>query len=133
MRLSFLDTDGHPRVVSLWFQRRGDHLWCATQRTAMAATAIGNDSRVGFEVAADTIPYRGVRGWGRASPRPEAGPEVLRSLLDRYLAPDDPLADRLLAQAATEVAVEVVPEQWYSWDFSDRMTTPPVSARTGRQ
>lgn len=122
VRLSFLDAGGHPRVVSLWFQRGGDHLWCATQRTAMVATAIANDGRVGFEVAADTIPYRGVRGWGWASLRPEAGPEILRSLLDRYLTTTDPLADRLLARADTEVAVEIVPEQWYSWDFSGRMT-----------
>lgn len=131
VRLSFLDASGHPRVVSLWFERRGDHLWCATQRTAVVATAIGNDGRVGFEVAADSMPYRGVRGWGHASVHDEAGPEVLRSLLSRYLTPTDSLAARLLARAATEVAIEIVPERWFSWDFADRMPVAPESDEVG--
>lgn len=121
VRLSFLDGDGHPRVLSLWFERRADHLWCATQRTALVATAIDRDDRVGFEVAADTPPYRGVRGRGRARLRPDAGPAVLEALMERYLAPDDPLRPRLLTRAEQEVAIEIVPEHWFSWDFTGRM------------
>ena len=121
VRLSFLDADGHPRVLSLWFERRAGHLWCATQRTAMVARALGRDDRVGFEVAGDHAPYRGVRGWGRVRLHPDAGSAVLSALMERYLAPDDPLVPRLLAQADHEVAIEIVPERWFSWDFSGRM------------
>ena len=46
---------------------------------------------------------------------------MLGSLMDRYLAPDDPLIPRLLARADDEVAIEIVPERWFSWDFSGRM------------
>lgn len=121
VRLAFLDDDGHPRVLSLWFRRRAGHLWCATQRTAVVATALARDGRVGFEVAADTAPYRGVRGRGRAHLRPGAGAEVLGALMDRYLEPDDPLRPRLLDRADQEVAIEIVPEGWFSWDFTGRM------------
>ena len=121
VRLSFLDGDGHPRVLSLWFQRRDGHLWCATQRTAMVARALEGDDRVGFEVAGDDAPYRGARGWGRARLHADAGSAVLGALMDRYLAPDDPLIPRLSSQADQEVAIEIVPERWFSWDFSGRM------------
>ena len=121
VRLSFLDGDGHPRVLSLWFERRGPHLWCATQRNAMVARALDRDDRVGFEVAGDEGPYRGVRGRGRARIHPDAGSAVLGALMGRYLAPDDPLIPRLRAQADQEVAIEIVPDRWFSWDFSGRM------------
>ncbi len=121
VRLSFLDADGHPRVLSLWFERRAGHVWCATQRTAMVARALERDDRVGFEMAGDSAPYRGVRGWGRARLHPDAGSAVLHALMERYLDPDDPLRPRLLAQADQEVAIEIVPERWFSWDFSGRM------------
>ncbi len=121
VRLSFLDGDGYPRVLSLWFERRDRHLWCATQRTAVVARALSRDDRVGFEVAGDSAPYRGARGWGRTRLHPDAGSAVLGSLMERYLAPDDPLIPRLLSRADQEVAIEIVPERWFSWDFSGRM------------
>ena len=121
VRLSFLDRNGHPRVLSLWFERRAGHLWCATQRTAVVARALERDDRVGFEVAGDLGPYRGARGWGRSRLHDDAGSDVLHALMDRYLADDDPLIPRLLAQADQEVAIEIVPERWFSWDYSGRM------------
>lgn len=121
VRLSFLDRDGYPRVLSLWFERRGPHLWCATQGTAMVARVLDHDDRVGFEVAGDEGPYCGVRGRGRARLHADQGSGVLGALIERYLAPDDPLIPLLQAQAAREVAIEIVPERWFSWDFSGRM------------
>lgn len=121
VRLAVLAADGHPRVVSLWFEREGALLWCATQQDAYVARAIARDGRVGFEIAGDDGPYRGARGWGRAQLRPDRGAQVLRSLMARYVGPGDPLEERLLAQVATEVAIEIVPDRWFSWDFSARM------------
>lgn len=66
-------------------------------------------------------PYRGVRGQGRASLRREGG-TLLGELLDRYLGGgDSPLARRLLADAADEVAIRVVPTRLASWDYTERM------------
>jgi hypothetical protein len=121
VRLSFLDDHGYPRVLSLWFERRAGHLWCATQRTALLSLALGRDGRVGFEVAGDLAPYRGARGWGRAHLHPEAGSAVLGALIERYLDPDDPVIPRLLDRSDQETAIEIVPQHWYTWDFSGRM------------
>ena len=121
VRLSFLDPDGHPRVLSLWFVHQAGHLWCATRPSAVVARAVERDARVGVEVAADRPPYCGVRGRGRAVVHPEKGAEVLRLLIGRYLEPDDVLIPKLLAGADDEVAIEIIPESWHSWDFSSRM------------
>jgi hypothetical protein len=43
-------------------------------------------------------------------------------LLDRCLGGrDSPLARRLLADAADEVAIRVVPTRLASWDYTERM------------
>jgi hypothetical protein len=43
-------------------------------------------------------------------------------LLDRYLGGrDSPLARRLLADAADEVAIRVMPTWLASWDYTERM------------
>jgi nitroimidazol reductase NimA-like FMN-containing flavoprotein (pyridoxamine 5'-phosphate oxidase superfamily) len=121
MRLSFLDGDGHPRVLSLWFTRHGDELRGATQQDAVLVRCLQQDPRVGVEIAGDRPPYRGVRGRGRAVLDTAAGPEVLDGLIDRYLQADDPLASWLRARADDEVAVLIRPEAWFSWDYSGRM------------
>jgi hypothetical protein len=107
----------------MWFTWDGTALWCATQRQALVVTRLGRDPRVGFEVAADSPPYRGVRGSGRATVVPERGESVLRGLLQRYQGGDStPLARWLLSRVADEVALRVVPTSLTTWDYSRRMT-----------
>lgn len=121
VRLSFLDADGHPRLLSLWFVHRAGSLWCATRPSALVARAVGRDGRVSVEIAADRPPYCGVRARGRAVVHPAKGDDVLRTLIARYLEPDDALIPKLLAAADDEVAIEIIPELWHSWDYSGRM------------
>ena len=50
------------------------------------------------------------------------GGALLGELLDRYLGGRDaPLARRLLAHAADEVAIRVAPTRLVSWDYTERM------------
>jgi hypothetical protein len=122
VRLSFLDEDGYPRVVSVWFTRMDDSLRCATQEDSMLARRVGRDGRVGFEVAGDQPPYQGVRGWGTATIEPEDGPVVLEALLDRFVDEGDPLASWLRSRSDTEVALTIRPATWVTWDYSGRMS-----------
>lgn len=111
-----------PLVQSLWFAFDGTALWCATQADSVAATRVTRNGRVGFEIAADTPPYRGVRGTGHATIVPERGADVLTELLLRYLGSDTtPLATWLLSRAATEVALRIDTLTVTSWDYSGRM------------
>lgn len=111
-----------PLVQSMWFTWTDGLLWCATQPDAVVVQRLRADPRVGFEVAGDDRPYRGVRGHGRAQLLPERGPEVLEILIGRYLGDGDAsLAAWLRSRAAGEVALAVEVDGWASWDFSHRM------------
>ncbi len=109
-------------MQSLWFRYDEGALWCATQAESVLAHRLRANDRCGFEVSADTPPYRGVRGSGRAALLPEAAPEVLPRLIDRYLgARPTPLATWLMSRLDREVAVRIDQLVVTTWDYSDRM------------
>jgi nitroimidazol reductase NimA-like FMN-containing flavoprotein (pyridoxamine 5'-phosphate oxidase superfamily) len=122
VRLATVGSHG-PTVQSMWFTWDGDALWCATQRQSLVVTRLSREPRVGFEVAADSPPYRGVRGTGRATVEPTQGERVLRGLLARYQGGEgSPLARWLLSRVEHEVAVRIDPTSIATWDFSSRMS-----------
>jgi hypothetical protein len=68
------------------------------------------------------MPYRGVRGQGRASLIDEAGMDTLLLLIDRYLGTrESRFARWLIGKAANETAICIAPHWLTSWDFSSRM------------
>lgn len=112
-----------PLVQSLWFFPRGMDLWCCTQRTSVLARRLSKDDRVGFEIAADLPPYRGVRGTGVAHLTDENVEPTLRSLITRYQGSDESsLSAWLLSRIDNEVAIRIEPRTLSSWDYSARMT-----------
>jgi len=122
LRLACRTTSGWPLVASHWFLRRDGALWCATQADAKIVRYLAAEPRCGFEVAPDGMPYRGVRGQGRAAIDPADGPAVLRELVRRYLGDESSgFARWLLGRSATEVAIRIEPVRMRSWDFSRRM------------
>lgn len=122
IRLACIDDDGEPLVCSLWFLYDDGELWCATQRSSTVVEFVENNPDVGFEVAPDEMPYRGVRGQGRVTVSHEDGEEALLRLIDRYIGTrDSDFVRWLLERADTEVALKVDPTWVTSWDFSDRM------------
>jgi hypothetical protein len=84
-----------------------------------------NDPEVAFDVSTNRVPYRGIRGNGTATVSADGGKAVLRDLLERYLGgTDSELAEWLLDDDREEVRVRIDPRRIYSWDYSDRMTSP---------
>lgn len=111
-----------PLVQSLWFTFDGSTLWCATQADSVVARRVQRESKVGFEIAADQPPYRGVRGSGNATIDPDAGARVLAHLIERYLGPEPtPLGEWLLSRADNEIALRIDDLVVSSWDYSARM------------
>lgn len=122
LRLGCLTGSGAPLVASHWFLWRDGALWCATPRTARVARYLAREPRCSFEIATNGMPYRGVRGQGRASIVPDQGEAVLRALVARYLGDDrSPFARWLLARTAAEVAIRIEPRRLRGWDFTRRM------------
>lgn len=121
VRIATIGSTG-PLVQSLWFLFEDDTLWCATQADAVLVRRLRADPRCGFEVAADSPPYRGVRGRGRAIIDDQRAATVLPRLIDRYLGPDEtPLGQWLMSRLDTEVAVAITDLTVTSWDYSARM------------
>ena len=111
-----------PLVQSVWFEYADASLWCATQADSVLARRLRRDPHVGWEVAADAPPYRGVRGTGTAALVEDAEP-VLRRLIGRYGQGGTSLADWLLARTESELAIRIGDLRITSWDYADRMTT----------
>jgi nitroimidazol reductase NimA-like FMN-containing flavoprotein (pyridoxamine 5'-phosphate oxidase superfamily) len=124
VRLAGLTASGWPLVLSVWFLYHDGALWCASRPGARIVEHLERDARCAFEVARDAPPYRGVRGQARASVLRGEGSRLLGELIDRYLgARTSPLARRLLAAAADEVAIRIVPTRLATWDYTERMGT----------
>ena len=122
MRLACVGKDDFPIVASLWFCYRDGELWSATHQSAHLVKQLREHSRVGFEIATNEYPYRGVRGKAVATLVREGAEEVLRDLIARYLGDSNrELADWLLSRADEEYLIRLTPKRFNAWDFSDRM------------
>ncbi len=121
VRIATIGSSG-PMVQSLWFIYDDGSLWCATQSDAVVVRRLRADPRCGFEVAADSPPYRGVRGRGRATIEADEAATILPRLIDRYLGSQpNPLGDWLMSRLDGEVAVRITDLTVTSWDYSGRM------------
>ena len=122
IRLSCVMKSGWPTVLSLWYLLEEDSLFCATPENAKVVSYLRAEPRCSFEVASDEPPYCGVRGRAVATIDPDRGIEILERLLFRYLGGiDNPLAKKLLGRTSPEVAIRLDPQNFYTWNFSDRM------------
>ena len=130
IRLASVTNTGWPLVISLWYLYENGRFYCATQKTAKIIAHLGREPRCAFEVAADQPPYQGVRGQGKAVIIPERGVEILSRLLERYRQDTtSTLAQWLLARGQQEVAIEIEPVVWTTWDYTKRMRGSSPSGR----
>ena len=122
IRLASTSETGWPVVISLWFTHRQGKLYCATKDTARIVKYLRNNPKCAFEIAADTIPYCGVRGQAVASIDKSLGPEILNELIIKYLGgSDNKLAKMLLSDIDAEVAIVLKPVNDFTWNFKSRM------------
>lgn len=122
VRLACHTTGGGLWMLSLWYAFRDGRLHCATAADADVVSFLRADPAVAFEVSVNEPPYRGVRGQGTATLEPDAGKELLRDLVVRYLGgTDTELAQWLLSEDREEVHISVDPTRLSTWDYSDRM------------
>jgi hypothetical protein len=122
IRLACITTTGWPVTISLWYAYIEQKLFCATQKNALIVKYLSRNSRCGFEVASDSSPYLGVRGWGQAKLNETRGSEILHILIKKYLKDEtSQLADFLLRRAENEIAIEIKPVSMFHYDYSKRM------------
>ena len=123
IRLAVASALDVPLVLSLWFLWQRPAIWCATKDAARVVALLRRRPACGFEIAADSPPYRGVRGQGVAALVKAQGPVVLKRLLERYgVAPQSRLTQTLTKHPDIEMAIRIEPTWITSWDYSDRMS-----------
>tara|TARA_B100001540_G_scaffold281088_1_gene270911 strand:+ start:199 stop:642 length:444 start_codon:yes stop_codon:yes gene_type:complete len=123
LRLACVGDDGFPRVVSVWYHYDDGALYCVSHRDSLLVTLLAKMPKVGFEVAPNEPPYRGVRGRGLAAVAPEGGGEMLERLLRHYLgSTESSLAQWLLSRAEDELLITLRPQHLFSWDYTERMS-----------
>ena len=123
LRLAVQTRSGYPLLCSLWFQREGDRLLCATKADSKVARSLAEEPRCGFELAPNEPPYYGIRGQGRATLEREGAAELLGELIDRYLGDrSSKFAGWLLANTEDEVILSIEIDRLSSWDYRQRMT-----------
>ena len=122
IRLSFLDSKNEPAVISLWYKYRNGKIFCATQKSAKIVQYLKENPICGFEIAADSPPYKGLRGKGIVKINEDRGSEILGILIDKYLEnKESKLSQFLKRNSKTEVAIEITPKTIFSYDYSQRM------------
>lgn len=129
IRLACMSISDWPIVVSLWYTYLNEKVYCATQNTAKVVKYLRKNPKCGFEIAGDSFPYRGVRGYGKASIVENKGQEILRMLIQKYLTGKEAtisslkLYKLLLSKEhlQNEVAIEIIPSAMFKWDYKKRM------------
>jgi len=122
IRLACITSAGYPIIVSLWHIVVGEKIYCATQKKAKIITHIQNNPIVGFEIASDNPPYRGIRGHGQVKVVEHLGKDILNILIEKYLGKKiSTLSEFLRNNSDNEVAVEITPEKIFTYDYSKRM------------
>ena len=129
IRLACMSISDWPIVVSLWYTYMNEKVYCATQNSAKVVKYLRKNPKCGFEIAGDSFPYRGVRGYGKASIVENKGQEILRMLIQKYLTGKEAtisslkLYKLLLSKEhlQNEVAIEIIPSAMFKWDYKKRM------------
>ena len=121
-RIAVVSDTGWPVIVSLWFLYERQTIYCATRPTARIVNLLTGQPRVGFEIAAETPPYRGVRGQGVATLSADEGGALLTRLVDRYLGTAETAFRKWLLEGAEgEISIAIRPVRFMSWDYRARM------------
>ena len=129
IRLACMSISDWPIVVSLWYTYLNEKVYCATQNTAKVVKYLRKNPKCGFEIAGDSFPYRGVRGYGKASIVENKGEEILRMLIQKYLTGKETTISSLKLykfllskeHLQNEVAIEIIPAAMFKWDYKKRM------------
>lgn len=122
MRLAYTGLDGTASVCSLWYFYDDGYLWAASHKNAHIIKVLKNNPIVGFEIATNDYPYKGVRGKASVTLSQTDSATVLKKLINRYLADSNrSLAEWLMNRSDDEYCIKLTLSSINAWDFSDRM------------
>ena len=121
IRLAVQGEDRAAKIISLWYQYRDGCFYSVTHDSSWVVQQLKTNNQVGFEIAANTPPYKGIRGIGRLSVS-ELQDDLQEQLLDHYLGSrHSDFACWLLSHKAGEMVIEIRPEKISTWNYTEKM------------
>ena len=122
LKLAIISARGWPVIASLWFSYEGGTIICASKEKSRVIQILKENNKCAFEVSADSPPYHGVRGQGRAVLGHDPSGKTLENLHDRFLGSSKtPFKAWLMRAASEEVIIRITPSNLMSWDYRNRM------------
>jgi nitroimidazol reductase NimA-like FMN-containing flavoprotein (pyridoxamine 5'-phosphate oxidase superfamily) len=122
VRISTIDKNGFPHVVSLWFMFKDNELICATSKFALIVDMLEKNPKCGFEVAPDHPPYCGIRGTGSAQIIEDPNKKVLKEIFNKYCKDNNSkFANFLFSPGRKEISIIISPKSITKWNFAKRM------------
>jgi len=132
LRLASINRSGYPVIVPLWYHWNGEYFWLVTHKNAKLLQYLQSSARVGYEIANNEPPYKGVRGQGEVEIIFTRGAEILSVMLDKYLSGvDSPFTRWLLSRQEDEVAIKLYPQTLIVWDYQKRMMRDSNTEESG--
>lgn len=125
VRLAAIDNEeGFPLISSLWYFFADNKLWCASHESSRLSHLLIENPNCAFEISPNEMPYRGVRGQGKATLTKEHSGVILNQLISRYLKnKDNRLSQWLLSRVDCEYTIKIEPRWITAWDYTNRMET----------
>jgi nitroimidazol reductase NimA-like FMN-containing flavoprotein (pyridoxamine 5'-phosphate oxidase superfamily) len=123
LRLAYLDRQGYPRVVPVWFVRLDGAYYIGIGTNSAKWKAMQRNARVGWVIDGDSRPhYKGASMRGRAQEVRDAAERarVYNALGRKYFgAADDPEFVKIYGapDEPETVYVRLVPEEGLTWEY----------------
>ncbi|HWP44553.1 MAG TPA: pyridoxamine 5'-phosphate oxidase family protein [Blastocatellia bacterium] len=123
LRLAYLDSNGYPRLVPLWFVVKDGQYYFGTDAASAKAKALKRDPRAGWVIdGGEEYKYKGASMCGRAETVTDPGlrAEIYRELGMKYFgSTDHPKFKEIYGEAddARTAYVRLKPEDGTSWEY----------------
>jgi len=121
LRLAFVDSEGYPRVVPLWYVKIGEQFFFGTDRESAKWRYLQSNPRVGWVIdSGRTVgALKGVSFWGTAEEVTDERlwKRVWRALGRKYYGSPKSRSFQELYTPDT-LMVCLKPERYFFWDYS---------------
>jgi nitroimidazol reductase NimA-like FMN-containing flavoprotein (pyridoxamine 5'-phosphate oxidase superfamily) len=121
LRIGFLGSAGL-LIVPVWYEYDDGRFLCCSPARSALVKGLRKNAAIAFDISTNEIPYKGVRGRGRAACNIATSRQPLEALLKKYLKDtNNELSQWLLSRTDDEAVIDIEIEWLTSWDFSARM------------
>ena len=117
LNIASVNPDGYPHVVPVWFDYDGKDFLVSTARKSKKARNLNADTKAGFSIAEQGLPYDAVVGYGDVTITDDVDGVLLLKLAKKYLPPEkvDRYWQELMNDNGKRVVIRITPRWMKSW------------------